>query len=314
MSVVAIGFEIWSAVMKVKGCQQQRDQLKKALDKLKPEVPKFQKTYKDVKVHLSKMQVAYAKVKSQITSKIFFEYLSNVTLVATSGHSIYQKASNDVKEFESKIKKANRQQTVELQAKLLAALQKYTFTWSCLETQVRIVTYTRDSCAKGRGDMRTLYDQAVRNFKRVDDCTLTTGEKYTTFEKTEIFVRQQMKDMNVKEDCLLNNDIVIQLTCKLHAKRFDTAYIVGKTGLTAQQVTTVMAACPPEELPPTMKGFICQLKGYGQTLAFVLDFYKKFDQKQVAATYNACPAPRTAPSSRRRRDMLSMMSPATRLF
>ena len=81
-------------------------------------------------------------MKGQITSSTFFKYLLNVIVLANSAHqTMLKEAAGEVNEFISKIGTAESQQTVELQTKLIDALKKFTFTWSCYENQVKIIAY-----------------------------------------------------------------------------------------------------------------------------------------------------------------------------
>lgn len=294
MSVLTIGFEIYSAIMKVKACQKVRDNAVNSYNAIYPEKAKFKKSEDNLVAFRSNLTKSYNHVKSQIISDAFLGYVKQIhQMVASSDKTppYLKKAGREIQNFQDQIKAASKIKTTKLQKLLYNALTNVTYTWQCYGNKIKTVSYAYKKCLVGEASMELIWKNAIKNFETNNyECTTATGQSYTTYRATKTYVETRMQKEGYQKDCVLNNRDLFRLACTYYVQGFTDVQNGGKTGLTVTQVEYFKKICPPATVTPKVSNLICTFKSF-LSLEDTKKHYSKYDQGQVTTTYNSCPPP-----------------------
>lgn len=207
-----------------------------------------------------------------------------------------KRAAAEIQAFHDGVKAANKQTLINLQKDLVDSLSAVEYTWGCFDKKVQVISYVTDHCRTGTNSLKLLFDTAVQfHNAEASSCTTATGQKYITFQATDTYVKERMRDEKLAEDCVLNNRDKRYLVCNSWAKKIDNSEIAANNQLTEQQVAIITQTCPLASVSPRMKKIICTEK-LVNSLEKTKTKYSRYNQEQITETYNACPKPNLAPA------------------
>lgn len=236
----------------------------------------------------------YTDTRGNLTNEQFLNQTLIVLQLAQGADSqpdYLQKASQDIIVFHDQIKSADKNRTLVLQRSLISAFQAVDFSWNCFEKKVSTMTYVQNHCEAGSNSIRYLFDTAVEFYNAHSaSCVSSTGHRYTTFVATEEYVKGRMRQNNLYEDCILNNEDIRYLVCSQYAQGYENEELQKNNNLDEGQVTEIISKCPPAEVSPRIKDLICSQKVLN-SLAKTKETFSRYNQQQVESAYNECPPP-----------------------
>ena len=207
-----------------------------------------------------------------------------------------QRAAAEIQTFHDGVKAADKQTLINLQKDLVDSLSAVEYTWGCFDKKVQVISYVTGHCRTGTNSLKLLFDTAVQfHNAEASSCTTATGRRYITFQATDAYVKDRMRDEKLAEDCVLNNRDKRYLVCSSWAKKIDNSKIAASNQLTEQQVAIITRTCPLASVSPRMKRIICSEK-LVNSLEKTKTKYSRYNQEQIIETYNACPKPNLPPA------------------
>jgi len=294
MSLVQIGVEIWMAVLKVKQCKENRDSIKDAYNQIKPQEVNMTAVKKDVDKYYGEINSLYGKVRSQITSEEFLDYLAqikNLTDSASTQNAAMTKASSQLTSFISGIANSDEQATYNHQKDLIAALSNVTFTYECYLVKARTIANIESRCKTGDDTLQNLYATVTKELgTNSGECTTVAGITYTTFSSMETFIKGSAQRNGYQSDCILNNVDKQSTACTHNCSGFTIAETATKMNLTKDQVTYFYSKCPAAcPLTPNERKTVCTLKGYGLPTANIAAAISATVEQVEAVIAEDCP-------------------------
>lgn len=295
MYLVQIGVEIWMTILKVQQCEQVRDNVIDAYNKIQPEVADMEALYVEVSDHYDNLTATYSEIKTEISDDDFFGYLESIdALVLASSVTSPSTATTSatITNFIDTIGSTTDYNTIyNMQGDLITALESITFTLDCYYKKTQAFTVVASRCQGGEDTLTEIYNSVVSEFDTNDDaCAVNASLVYTSFADVETYSNAQAAENGYNADCLLNNVVMQDSVCSKVCEGATDATIASDLSITEAYVTSFKSNCPDScPLTPAQITQLCMFKGFGMSLAQLQLAYPDNDPTDVETAYNSCP-------------------------
>jgi len=291
--ILYAGVEIYAAILKVEQCSDTRDKIKEAYEMIQPEEKEMEDLYEDIVDYYNNMSLTYDTMKAQITSDDFIAYLNEVKNISDyASNEVSDTASESIQTFIDQIHSTTDLKGVyDLQGALITALESITFTLDCYVQISKIFQVAADRCKAGGDSLENIYNAAVLEFEEnPEDCKANASVPESTYENVESYVTGLAADDGFNIDCLLNDAVKADAVCTKECEGKSDADIASEVAITSEYVTKFKALCPNTcPLGEAAVQQICQVKGFGMTLAQVQTVYAAtYTAEQIEESYNSC--------------------------
>lgn len=295
MYLVQIGVEIWMAILKIQQCEQVRDQVKEAYEKIQPEVDEMVDLYNDVTVHYNNLTASYAFIKAQISSEEFIGYLESIKDLNDASSvqsSTTATTTATIQNFIDTIGTTTDYNDVwNKQGDLVTALESITFTLDCYYKKTQAYTVISNRCQSGDGTLANIYTTVTTEFDTNDNsCAVNASLVYTSFEDVQTYSNAMAAEKGYNEDCLLNDAVLQDSVCSKACEGTDDAQIASDLSISTAYVNAFKDLCPDScPLTPAQTSQLCMFKGFGMSLEQIIAAYSDNSAAVVEATYHSCP-------------------------